>query len=177
MDRLDRFIKIAEKAMLRHLRVEGGYGYEFYHGLRVMKLSKEIAESEELESEKINKKRLLVGALFHDVGRVINFDSHVEAGVEFVKQHLSHLLDEHELAMVLDIIRQHSKKEKETIEARITSDADYIDHVGAMDVWRMFHYSAFQKRTRHIRLGGLIKTKSGCGITSRKLVSRFQERR
>ena len=79
--------------------------------------------------------------------------------------------------MVLDIIRQHSKKEKETIEARMMSDADYIDHVGAMDVWRMFHYSAFQKRTRHIRLGGLIKTKSGCGITSRKLVSRFQERR
>lgn len=47
MDRLDRSIKIAEKAMLRHLRVEEGYGYEFYHGLRVMKLSKEIAESEE----------------------------------------------------------------------------------------------------------------------------------
>ena len=86
MERLDEFIKIAEKAMLEHLRVEGGYGYEFYHGLRVMKLSKEIAESEELRTEKINKECLLVGALFHDVGRAINFDNHAEAGVEFIKK-------------------------------------------------------------------------------------------
>lgn len=146
MERLDEFIKIAEKAMLEHLRVEGGYGYEFYHGLRVMKLSKEIAESEELRTEKINKECLLVGALFHDVGRAINFDNHAEAGVEFIKQNLSHLLDEQESATVSEIVRQHCKKRKKTIEAKIVSDADRIDHVGVMDVWRMFHYSAFEKR-------------------------------
>ena len=146
MEELDEFVSIAKKAMLEHLRVEGGYGYEFYHGIRVMKLSKEIAETDELGMRKMNKKCLLVGALFHDVGRVIDFDHHVEAGIEFVDQTLSHLLDENELDLVRDIIRQHCVDKKETIEARIVSDADCIDHVGAMDVWRMFHYSAFNKR-------------------------------
>ena len=146
MEKLEEFTKIAQKEMLRHFRVEGGYGYEFYHGLRVMKISREIAESEELRKEKMNKKCLLIGALFHDVGRVIDFDNHIKAGVEFVKQNLSHLLENHDLAIVSDVIRQHHELRKETIEARIMSDADCIDHVGAMDVWRMFHYSAFQKR-------------------------------
>jgi putative nucleotidyltransferase with HDIG domain len=147
MGKLDEFIKIAEEAMLKHRRVEGGYGYEFYHGLRVMKLSKEIAESEELRMEKINEKCLLVGALFHDVGKAMDSDNHAEAGVEFTKKNLSHLLDEHELAVVSEIIRQHCQKRKETVEARIVSDADCIDHVGVMDVWRMFHYSAFERRS------------------------------
>jgi putative nucleotidyltransferase with HDIG domain len=146
MDDIDEFVKIARKAMVEHLRVEGGYGYEFYHCLRVMKLSKEIAESKELKKENLNKKCLLVGALFHDVGRVIDFDNHAKAGVEFVEKNLSHLLQGQELSVVLAIIRQHCEDEKEMIEARIVSDADCIDHVGVMDVWRMFHYSAFNKQ-------------------------------
>ena len=160
MGKLDEFIKIAKKAMIEHLRVEGGYGYEFHHGLRVMKLSKGIAESEELEKEKVNEKCLLVGALFHDVGRAIDFHNHVGAGVGFVKNSLSDLLDEHELAMVSDIIRQHGKERKETIEARIVSDADHIDHVGTMDVWRMFHYSAFEKRDPTYTIGWFIENKA-----------------
>lgn len=146
MEELDEFIGIAKKAMQEHLRVEGGYGYEFYHGIRVMKICRTITKSEGLEMGKINKKCLLVAALFHDVGRVIDFDHHAEAGTRFVDQTLSHLLDENESDLVKDIIRQHCGDNKETIESRIVSDADCIDHVGAMDVWRMFHYSAFNKR-------------------------------
>jgi uncharacterized protein len=112
------------------------------HVLRVVKLCEEIAQQ-----EPCNKDILLAAAYLHDIGRAIENKPN--------KKGINHAILSQQLAMpfmikvpiipadavpIGDCIRSHCFSAgipPETIEAKILSDADKIDAMGAIGIYRM----------------------------------------
>ncbi len=115
------------------------------HVLRVVTLCEEIAKQ-----ESCNKEILLAAAYLHDIGRAIENKPN--------KKGINHAILSHDLAMpflikeqiipddavpIGNCIRSHcfsAGVKPETSEAKILSDADKLDAMGAIGIYRMVVY-------------------------------------
>jgi len=92
---------------------------------------------------------LLPAALLHDIGR--GEENHASAGAEKAKSILLKLgFTNESIKMVADAILAHSFSERKTavsIEARVLSDADKLDALGAIGIYRAAAYSGEEPRS------------------------------
>ncbi|MBU1043893.1 MAG: HD domain-containing protein [Candidatus Omnitrophica bacterium] len=150
-EKYSKEISILKDIFGNSIEKAGGKGHRFYHQLRVAHYCEKLANKVELPNDKLDN--LILAALFHDIGKAprIGEDGaldgshkadekhgdHTDKNHVFylLKQYLGHLHDEKSLNLVSDII---SSKEME--EYKILSDADNLDEVGLINIWKMFTY-------------------------------------
>jgi len=120
------------------------HGYP--HIERVEKLALWIASHYE---NQVDKELLLISILLHDIGRFTpkaNEVNHAVVSAEIAEKILRCLgYPEDRISLVKDIIKSHSYSlniEPKNIEAKILSDADKLDALGAIGIARVFIHSA-----------------------------------
>ncbi len=116
----------------------GSHGLD--HVLRVVSLCEIIGREERADME-----ILIPAALFHDIARPSEKETglpHEKAGAEMAEKYLRSIrYDEDRIPEILHAIRTHryrSSEKPETPEARILSDADKLDAMGAVGIARTF---------------------------------------
>jgi len=117
--------------------------HDWFHVLRVRKLAKKIAEKEEADKEVVD-----AAVLLHDIGRYREdegeINNHAEWGAERAEKILREL--EHDKDFIDGVkhcIRSHrysTNPKPDSLEARVLSDADNLDALGATGVARTFTY-------------------------------------
>ncbi len=124
-----------------HTPPNGTHGFE--HVERVYDTCQHIGRI-----EKADLNVLLPAALLHDIAR--DEKSHAQAGADKAKQVLQRYDEpEDKIEEITHAIASHSfsgKKPPKTLEAKILSDADKLDALGAIGVYRTAEYSG-----EHIR--------------------------
>ncbi len=89
---------------------------------------------------------LMPAAILHDVGR--KYDNHAQRGAEIAREILQDL-DYSKVDEIVHVIDVHSFSaggKAKTLEAQILSDADKLDAMGAMGIYRAAQYSVEHKR-------------------------------
>lgn len=136
-------------------RKSGSHGLD--HTLRVTRLCVEIGEAEGAD-----KQILIPAALFHDVARPLEKETgipHEEEGARIAEEYLrSNGLEEDCIRAIVHAIRSHrysTGTKPETPEAKILSDADKLDAMGAVGIARTFmqageHGDGIEGATAHI---------------------------
>jgi uncharacterized protein len=116
----------------------GSHGLD--HVLRVEYLCEVIGKEEHADM-----KILIPAALFHDIARPLEKEKgipHEEAGAQMAERYLHSIqYDEECIPEITHAIRTHryrSPEKPETREARILSDADKLDAMGAVGIARTF---------------------------------------
>ena len=122
----------------RSLYEAGGGGHDFDHVLRVTALAERIARAEGADLDVVR-----TAALLHDVAESVDRENHhllgsqracaILAGEppEFVDA-VSHAIEAH---------RFRHEPQPRTLEAKVLSDADKLDSIGAIGVGRAFAYA------------------------------------
>lgn len=118
--------------------------HDWKHVQRVYKLGEKLAKEEDADIETV---RLAI--LLHDIGRAREdhgeIEDHAEWGAEKSREILeSHGYEESLIEDVVRCIRAHrysTSPEPETLEAKIVSDADNLDALGASGIARTFTYA------------------------------------
>ena len=94
-------------------------------------------------------KALLTAALLHDIAR--NDNDHAKAGAEKAKEILAkYNYNKYEIDFIAEVISAHSFSGMETprnLEGMILSDADKIDALGALGIYRTAMYSGEHHRS------------------------------
>lgn len=139
----------------------GGYGFRYHHGVRVMKYCQKIAEFPRFDNESINMDALLIGALFHDIGKIEAIDkngqliygnyggiSHDALGAKIAPKYLEKFIKDKDLInqICLIISEQESKVVPTRIESKIIKDADRLDHYGVIHLWCSITHSNYHKK-------------------------------
>jgi uncharacterized protein len=161
--------------IIRHY-VQGVFNQPGSHGLdhvlRVVYLCEVIGKEEDADI-----RVLLPAALFHDIARPIEKEKgmpHEEVGARMAERYLRSIhYDEECIPKITHAIRTHryrSIEKPETLEARILSDADKLDAMGAVGIARTFirageHQGEIGDAMDHIRnkllmLNGLMYTET-----------------
>ena len=147
----DEFIKYTENYDLEVERIKG----KQTHSLRVMEISKQIAENLELSQEEIEVATLI--GLLHDIARFEQFTQygtykdlesfdHGNFGAEILKTDLRKYIDTDKYdEIIIKAVKNHNKfkieeglTEEEILQARIIRDADKIDilYQGVVRFWK-----------------------------------------
>lgn len=125
-----------------HQRVNGCHGFE--HTERVVELCRVLGERMGADLSV-----LLPAAILHDVGR--SEESHAEKGAEKARGILErHGVPDEKRDRIVEAIRVHSfsgGQEAASLEAQILSDADKLDAMGAIGVYRAGQYSGEHGRS------------------------------
>jgi uncharacterized protein len=122
----------------RALYEAGGGGHDFDHVLRVTALAERIGRAEGADMDVIR-----TASLLHDVAESSDRERHHLLGAQRARELLagqpqafvdavSHAIEAH---------RFRHEPEPQTLEAKILSDADKIDSIGAIGVGRAFAFS------------------------------------
>lgn len=98
-----------------------------------------------------------ISALFHDVGKCVDdtLAGHAEAGARLCREYLDGIgFDTDKRDRIVRTVRlhvQHGRGEESSLEAKIESDADLLDEVGAMTVlWDCMAAGAEAEQTYEI---------------------------
>ena len=136
-------------------RQSGSHGLD--HTLRVTRLCAEIGKAEGADMQ-----ILIPAALFHDVARPLEKETgipHEQEGARIAAGYLrSNGCDERRIRAIVHAIRSHrysTGTTPETPEAKVLSDADKLDAMGAVGIARTFmqageHGGGIEDATSHI---------------------------
>jgi uncharacterized protein len=143
MDR-ERIERIAQENMAQHRFGAREPGYILYHGRRTAQIAFELAD---LTGNAINRDLLYVGAWFHDIGR--GAEAHNEAGARMVRALLDGVCAPDELDAIADLVLKHCLRENPAygLEVKLLQDADLLDHIGPIALWRALYWSATHEET------------------------------
>ena len=154
---LKELINIAKNALINYTEISGGYGYRYYHCVRVMNLCKKLLRYDEIKEQikTIDEQALLISALFHDVGVIVNkkevnsnyHEQHEVNGSKMVNRLLSNHLNKKTITKISKIILEHHTIKPEYQETLILQDADKLDETGLINVWRMISYASYTKKS------------------------------
>jgi len=138
----------------------GGYGFRLNHGMRVMNYCQKIAKYPRFKDENINTDALLIGALFHDIGKIKAIDkngqliygnygdtNHNALGAKIAPEYLNKFIKDKELVdLICLIISEQESKDPTRTESKIVKDADRLDHQGVLHLWCSITYANYQKK-------------------------------
>lgn len=134
---LNRLKKIAED----YIKPIGSHNFE--HTLRVFNTCSHIGYQMNADMS-----ILLYSALLHDIGRT--HPHHALAGSKIAEKVLRELrFNREQIDKICDAIETHSfsgQKKPKTLEAKILSDADKLDAMGAIGIYRTAAYTAEKGR-------------------------------
>lgn len=141
-----RLIREAEDFVRGVFEREGAHG--FSHVKRVLNLCMHIGKMEGADLEV-----LALAALLHDVARPLEskgiVNDHARKGAEIAREFLSRrgYTKVEEVAHAIEAHRFSKGIPPKTLEAKILSDADKLDAIGAIGVARVFMYSGEHGRS------------------------------
>ena len=123
---------------IRALYLRGPAAHDFQHVLRVTRLAERIAAAEGASPEVVR-----LAALLHDVGLSEVRTEHHRRGAEIARGLLTGLPSEfvEAIAHAIEAHRFRTEPEPQTLEARVLSDADKLDAIGAIGVARAFAHA------------------------------------
>jgi hypothetical protein len=138
----------------------GGYGFRINHGFRVMKYCQKIVNYSRFKKDNINTDALLIGALFHDIGKIKAIDkngqliygnygdtNHNDLGAKIAPEYLNKFIKDNDLIdLICLIISEQESKDPTKIESKIVKDADRLDHQGVLHLWCSITYANYQKK-------------------------------
>jgi len=184
---MDEDIKEVRSFVLDRLGVHGAHGLD--HTLRVTNLCERIGRKESADM-----KILISAALLHDIARPIEDVQgipHEEEGARIAEKFLASIrYSPFQIQGVVHAILTHrysSLRQPETLEAKILSDADKLDAMGAVGIARAFMTAGerdgeMQDAMNHIddkllKLKALMYTKTGQEIARERhqFLERFRE--
>ncbi len=131
-----------------------GKNYRYFHPLRVLKLARELIETEGIQ-DRVDNDCIFLLALFHDIGRNTELvkkhgldpEKHDENNIALFEEYVYGYLDDPETKRRLaDIVTDFSKKQYQLLESKAVRDADNLDEIGILNFWRMAVYAGKHKR-------------------------------
>ena len=135
--------EISKEVQTIFASAKGSHDYD--HTLRVVKLSKHIAQIEHANLELVE-----LAAILHDIGRshqdeTKNKVCHAEIGAKMAKEILErYSLDQEAITQICHCIECHRFRNNhipQTLEAKILYDADKLDSIGAVGIGRTFLFA------------------------------------
>lgn len=154
-------LKIIYKKIFENVyEMGGGYGFRYCHGVRVLLYCQKILKLHRFKKEKINKRALLIAALFHDVGKIKAVDekgeliygnyggvSHDLLGAQIVQEYISDFVKDQETTeLIKKVITEQDGKSFTTIESKIVKDMDRLDNAGVLHLWRSVTFANYNKQ-------------------------------
>lgn len=131
LDNLENIVKAKMSTM-------EGTAHSFGHVDRVFKIATFLAKKEKADVELVQ-----IGALLHDIGWALG-QPHNETGAKLASEILKEInYPQEKRETIIGIILHHPldfKDKLETLEEKITWDADKIDLLGAVGIARGFHW-------------------------------------
>ncbi len=141
-----KITQIAHSSMAhRKTHVAREQGFIFHHGRRTAQIALGLADRLDCI---LNRDILYAAGLFHDIGK--GEHPHSQAGMRITRELLGGILPSDELDRVCEIISCHSDRKRPndySLELQIVQDADVLDHVGPMNPWLSFYWSALHQLT------------------------------
>ncbi len=122
----------------RLLYETSGGGHDFDHVLRVTALAERIAQAEGADRQIVR-----TAALLHDVAESADRETHHLLGAQRARELLAAQPPEF-VAAVAHAIEAHRFRhdpQPQTLEAKVLSDADKLDSIGAIGIARAFAYA------------------------------------
>lgn len=123
------------------------------HAVRVARAVGQIAQGPELREAALDHHALTAAALYHDTGWIVQFrdgtvshadilanptsDLQRDLGVSLMEKRLADLLPARVLRRAAECIRGLQQRDKALPETRILSDADNLDQIGTLFLWRL----------------------------------------
>ena len=140
-------IEVVKEIALSIMGDDPAHGWP--HVLRVLELSKRIVKEERLNVE---EKALIIAIYLHDVGRFIGGEGHhAIKSANFSERLLKALGFKKEfIDKVKEIIVSHSYTlalKASSLEAKVLSDADKLDALGAIGIARAIHHGCRSGRS------------------------------
>jgi len=139
--------QIAFDEMSEKIHWSGEKSGKYYHGERVAKLALTLRKYILPDSDS-HDDIITVAGWFHDC--VHGVEDHALAGAERAKVLLSDHCSEYEMREIYDIMYRHddrlSDRDSFSTYAKIQQDADFLDHLGTLDVWTKFLYASLKGR-------------------------------
>ncbi len=139
---MDKIIEFAREKM------DSNLSHGFDHVLRVVKFCQIIGKSENSKME-----ILIPAAYLHDVARSLEDDDssidHAKIGAQMAFEFLNGIGYPYsrEVAYAIETHRFSKGSIPETLEAKILQDADRLDAMGAMGIYRTIAYSVSNNRS------------------------------
>lgn len=139
-------IELIEKLVKLLTPEDISHGVE--HVLRVRDLALNIAKA---VPEPVDREVLEIAALLHDIGRVSEDENHAKKSSEIAQiiLQLANFPSE-KIEKIVEAIKAHSFSEgvePRSVEAKILSDADKLDALGAVGIARVFSFSGCRGRS------------------------------
>ena len=144
MDELERALEVAREYASRiYKRGRAPPSHRLDHVLRVVENSLRIAEELGLNEEE--KKLLEIAAWLHDIALAStgSKEGHAAKSAEIAEELLRGIVDERRLSLIASAIREHSWRGGLAPTSRISEilqDADRLDALGAVGIYRVFAY-------------------------------------
>ena len=152
MPDIEPIVEIARSVLVGQSPLGREDTFLFDHSVRVMKVADRLASCREVRSWRVDRFALSVAALFHQAATVrleeerrtstvyaaatMSAEDVKEYSAELAGDRLQGKLPPRSLDLVQDIIRRAHDAAIALPEAKILSDADSLDDIGALGVWR-----------------------------------------
>jgi len=151
-------MEIVEKELEGVVSPAGARNYRLDHLKRTFRNCRKILELEEIDTRKVDREALLTAAMFHDIGCIHHINSqgkldktlkkeceksHEQLSAEYVMKNVD--MEQEKLEKTAAIIGGHHRKDPEHYETMILQDADNLDELGALAVWRSLTYAGNQE--------------------------------
>jgi len=149
---IEPFIEEARRVLVTESPLGREDHFLFDHALRVMQVAERLSHCREVRSWRINRFALQVAALFHQAATVrldeerrtstvyaaatMSAEDVKEYSAELAGDRLRGKMPDRELDLVQEIIRRAHDASIELAEAKVLSDADSLDDIGTLGVWR-----------------------------------------
>jgi len=149
---IEPFIEEARRVLVAESPLGREDQFLFDHARRVMQVAERLSHCREVRAWRIDRFALQVAALFHQAATVrldeerrtstvyaaatMSAEDVKEFSAELAGDRLRSKMPDRALDLVQEIIRRAHDASIELAEARILSDADSLDDIGALGVWR-----------------------------------------
>ena len=162
MPEIEPIIEMARSVLVGRSPLGREDTFLFDHSLRVMRVADRLSQCREARPWRVDRFALSVAALFHQAATVrldeerrtstvysaaaMSAEDVKEYSAELAGDRLKSKLPVRQIGLVQDIIRRAHDAAADLVEAKILSDADSLDDIGALGVWRDIRRGALEGR-------------------------------
>ena len=162
MPKIEPIIEIARSVLVGRSPLGREDTFLFDHSMRVMQVADRLSSCREVRSWRLDRFALVVAALFHQAATVrleeerrsstvyaaalMSAEDVKEYSAELAGDRLTGRLPARQLECVQEIIRHAHDADTDIPEAKLLSDADSLDDMGTLGVWRDLRRSIMEGR-------------------------------